>query len=33
MVTVCQSTYGDEFFYEEPEDADYLRDHPLEDLV
>ena len=33
MVAVCQETYGPEFFYEEPADADYLRDHPIEDLV
>ena len=33
MVEACQLTYGEEFFFEEPADADYLRDHPLEDLT
>ena len=33
LVDVCQLTYDESFFFEEAEDADYLRDHPLEDLV
>ena len=33
VVAVCWESDGAEFDFEEPADADYLRDHPLDDLV
>ena len=33
MVAVCQETYDESFFFEQPDNADYLRDHPLEIYV
>ena len=33
MKDLCADNYGPEFFFEEGDDADYLRDHPVSDLA